>query len=340
MLRSQTRRGPLALLTALLTVLLTFVVAFAAPPQASAANRDWLRPDSTGHCEWDGVGFWVQRCTVWSPAMNRHITVQIQPAARGGNAGLYMLDGLRAQETSNAWVVDVNAARTFVDSNITLVMPVGGQSSFYTDWNAPATYDFNHPVTYKWDTFLTKELPPYLQQHFGVSPTNNSILGLSMGGTAAVNLAALHPDMFRQVLSFSGYLTTTIPGAQTGLRIALLDGGLYNLNAMWGSVLNPRRYENDPFLNMGNLRGKDVYVSAGSGTPGPADAKYKPEHRAAGTALEVVSNFTTRMWSAKATATGVQHTAVFTPTGLHNWDQFGSQLEANKARILNVMNAW
>ena len=45
-------------------------------------------------------------------------------------------------------------------------------------------------------------------------------------------------------------------------------------------------------------------------------------------------------WSAKATATGVQHTAVFTPTGLHNWDQFGGQLAATKPRILNVMNAW
>lgn len=330
------RRGLVALVMALLTMIGGVVAA----PQASAANRDWLRPDATGTCDWDPVKYWVQRCDVWSPAMGRNIAVQIQPAQRGGNAGLYLLDGLRATEYTNAWVNDVNAAATFVDNNITLVMPVGGESSFYTDWNAPATYDFNNPVTYKWDTFLTKELPPYLEQHFGVSRTNNSILGLSMGGTAAVNLAALHPDQFRQVLSFSGYLTTTIPGGQTALRAALLDGGLYNLNAMWGSIFNPRRYENDPFLNMGNLRGKDVYVSAGSAIPGPADEKYLPQHRAAGIALESIANFTTHLWSAKATATGVQHTAVFTPTGLHNWDQFGSQLTATKPRILDVMNAW
>ena len=115
---------------------------------------------------------------------------------------------------------------------------------------------------------------------------------------------------------------------------------MYNVNAMWGGTFDPRRYENDPFLNMGNLRGRDVYVSAGSAVPGPADAKYKPEHQAAGIALEGVANATTRAWSAKANATGVRHTAVFTPTGLHNWDQFGSQLEATKPRILNVMNAW
>lgn len=327
-------------LMGLVVVLLTALSMIVAAPQAQAANRDWLRPDSTGTCEWDRVGYWVQRCTVWSPAMGRHITVQIQPAQRGGNAGLYMLDGLRATERTNAWVQDVNAARTFVNHNITLVMPVGGQSSFYTDWNAPATYNFNSPVTYKWDTFLSKELPAYLQRHFGVSPTNNSILGLSMGGTAAINLAALHPQQFRQVLSYSGYLTTTIPGAQTALRLALLDGGLYNLNAMWGSIFDPRRYENDPFLNMGNLRGRDVYVSAGSGTPSARDDRYLPQHKAAGIALEMVANFTTRLWSAKATATGVKHTAVFTPVGLHNWEQFGQQLEYTKPRILNVMNAW
>ena len=126
-------------LTALLMALVTGLAAVIGAPQASAAHRDWLRPDSTGHCEWDRVGFWVQRCTVWSPAMNRHIPVQIQPAQRAGNAGLYMLDGLRATEITNAWVNDVNAAQMFKDSNITLVMPVGGQSSFYTDWNAPAT---------------------------------------------------------------------------------------------------------------------------------------------------------------------------------------------------------
>ena len=40
-------------LTALLMALITGLAAVVGAPQASAANRDWLRPDSTGHCEWD-----------------------------------------------------------------------------------------------------------------------------------------------------------------------------------------------------------------------------------------------------------------------------------------------
>ncbi|MEX3504326.1 alpha/beta hydrolase [Corynebacterium sp. LK2510] len=333
---SSVKRAAIALLVTLGTAL----GLIAGAPNAAAANRDWLRADATGTCDWDAVGYWVQRCDVWSPAMNRTIPVQIQPAIRGGNAGLYMLDGLRATDRTSAWVNDVNAAETYVDSNITLVMPVGGAASFYADWQAPATYDFNNPVIYQWETFLSQELPAYLQNNFGVAWNNNSILGLSMGGTAAMNLAAKYPGQFRQVLSFSGYLATTFPGSQTAMRAALLDGGLYNINAMYGSVINPRRFENDPFLNMDGLRNTDVYISAGSAIPGPQDSGYRPEHVASGVALEAYSNLTTRLWALKARATGLQFTEVYTPNGIHNWQQFGGQMQATKGRVLDVMNAW
>ena len=42
------------------------VLAVAGQGVATAGPRDWLRPDATGACEWDGVGFWVQRCDVFS----------------------------------------------------------------------------------------------------------------------------------------------------------------------------------------------------------------------------------------------------------------------------------
>ena len=139
----------------------------------------------------------------------------------GPNApGVYLLDGLRAQDDYNGWDINTPAFEWFYQSGLSTIMPVGGQSSWYTDWKRPDNGKY-----YQWETFLTSELPGYLQQHFGVAPNNNSILGLSMGGTAAINLAALHPNQFRQVLSFSGYLATTIPGGQTALRAALLDGG-------------------------------------------------------------------------------------------------------------------
>lgn len=302
---------------------------------AQAANRDVLRAG----CIWDTHNWWVQRCDVWSEANGRNIPVQIVAATQGGNAAYYMLDGLRATNHSNAWLVDRNAAETFEGDNITLVMPVGGKGSFYADWDGPATYDLENPVNYQWETFLTRELPAYLQQNFGVDPTNNAISGLSMGGTAALNLAAKHPGQFKQVLSFSGYPTTTVPGAQTALRVALLDAGGFNLNAMYGSLVSPRRFENDPFLNMDGLRNSDVYVSAASGIPSPADATIPWNHQLSGAALEALANVSTKMWAAKANATGIGIREDYPALGMHNWNQFGYQMEKTRPLVLNTMNA-
>ncbi|WP_165243217.1 alpha/beta hydrolase [Corynebacterium lizhenjunii] len=328
------------LLAVLLAIVLVAAGTAVAAPRAAAGPRDFLRADATGTCEWDPVGWWVQRCDVWSQAMGRNIPVQIQPAKRGGNAALYLLDGLRATDHTNAWVHDVNAAALYEPHNITLVMPVGGAGSFYQDWQGPATYDFNNPVSYKWETFLTSELPGYLEGNFGVARNNNAIAGLSMGGTAAITLAGKHPGQFRQALSYSGYLATSFPGAHTFMRLALLDAGGFNLNAMYGSLVNPQRFANDPFAVVGGLRNTDVYISAATGVPAPVDASIPLNIQASGAILEVFSRVTTRMWEARARAEGIRVTADYPGVGQHNWNQFGHQLHHSKNRVLDVMNAW
>lgn len=333
-------RGRLSAFVVAVAVALGLAVT-AGSQTAHAGNRDFLRADNSGTCVWDPVAYWVQRCDVWSQAMNRNIAVQVQPATNGGNAGLYLLDGLRATEETNAWVNDVNAAATYAGSNITLAMPIGGAASFYANWDGPAKYDLHDPVDYQWETFLTSELPGYLEANFGVARNNNSIAGLSMGGTAALTLAGKHPDQFRQALSFSGYLTTTLPGVQTMIRLAMLDAGGYNINAMYGSVIDPRRFQNDPLFQTSGLKNTDVYISAGSGIAGPGDEGYLPEHKVTGAALETIAMVTTRAWEAKARGDGLtQITADYPAQGLHNWVQFGSQLEKTKGRVLDVMNAW
>jgi S-formylglutathione hydrolase FrmB len=53
---------------------------------------------------------------------------------------------------------------------------------------------------------LTKDVVPYLTSHFGVSPagSNWGIVGWSMGGTCAVDLATMHPDMFSAFEDIAG----------------------------------------------------------------------------------------------------------------------------------------
>ena len=109
---------------------------------------------------------------------------------------------------------------------------------------------------------------------------------------------------------------------------------------MYGSMINPRRFENDPFLNMEGLRGQDVYVSAATGLWGPEDANFPVNLKLSATPLEMLANATTRLWEVKARATGLNVTADYPPTGIHNWTQFGHQLHKTKGRVLDVMNAW
>ena len=49
---------------------------------------------------------------------------------------VYMLDGLRAQDNENGWTLETDAESFFADKNVNVVLPVGGQSSFYSDWLA------------------------------------------------------------------------------------------------------------------------------------------------------------------------------------------------------------
>ena len=95
--------------------------------------------------------------------MGRNILVQFQG---GGPHAVYLLDGLRAQDDFSGWDINTAAFEWFYQSGVSVVMPVGGQSSFYTDWYRPAKGS-DGTVTYKWETFLTQELPAYLAANKG-----------------------------------------------------------------------------------------------------------------------------------------------------------------------------
>jgi diacylglycerol O-acyltransferase/trehalose O-mycolyltransferase len=73
--------------------------------------------------------------SVPSPSMGRNIQVQFQG---GGAKAVYLLDGLRARNDRNGWDIETGAFSWYDGSGVSVVMPVGGTSSFYTDWYRPA----------------------------------------------------------------------------------------------------------------------------------------------------------------------------------------------------------
>src|SRR5919204_512032 len=101
-------------------------------------------------------GLPVEYLMVPSAGMGRDIKVQFQSG--GANSpGVYLLDGLRAQDDFNGWDINTAAFEWYLNSGLSVIMPVGGQSSFYSDWYSPACSKKTGTCqTYKWETFLTQ----------------------------------------------------------------------------------------------------------------------------------------------------------------------------------------
>src|SRR5579875_693727 len=129
-------------------------------------------------------GLPVDYLQVPSAAMGRSIKVQFQSGGANSPA-VYLLDGLRAQDDYNGWDINTNAFEMYYQSGLSIVMPVGGQSSFYTDWYSPACGKAGCS-TYKWETFLTSELPSYLASQRSVRPNGSAAVGISMSGSSAL----------------------------------------------------------------------------------------------------------------------------------------------------------
>src|ERR1017187_10030777 len=75
-----------------------------------------------------------------SASMGRSIKVQFESGGNNSPA-VYLLDGLRAQDDYNGWDINTPAFEWYLNSGLSIIMPVGGQSSFYTDWYRPEFRD-------------------------------------------------------------------------------------------------------------------------------------------------------------------------------------------------------
>nr|WP_245717473.1 alpha/beta hydrolase family protein [Nocardia jejuensis] len=272
------------------------------------------------------------------PSSMGPVKVQVQWAAHGGNGALYLLDGLRAREDFNAWTFETNALQQFAQDNVTLVMPVGGQSSFYTDWRSPSSTN-GQKVTYKWETFLTEELPAFLEG-YGVSRTNNAIAGLSMGGSAALALAAYHRDQFKHASAFSGYLNISAPGMREAIRLAMLDAGRFNVDSM-AEPWSPAWLRMDPFVFAPQLRNLPLFISASWGILGVHD---DTENRSAfntvnAVALEALSMVNTVSFMARLNQLGIKAHYSLPMRGTHSWGYWQDQLGIARPEILAALGA-
>ncbi|MGW4118356.1 alpha/beta hydrolase [Nocardia sp. NPDC004711] len=290
----------------------------------------------------DGMDFYVD--SSMGPIKSR-----VFRAADGNtNRVVYALDGERAREDDNGWEINTDVAHALTAANINVVMPVGGQSSWYADWNSPSTF-LGMPAgtasvqsgsgatqvlsggpgksyTYRWETFLTTDLPNALRDRLGFSTTRNGIFGLSMSGGSALMMAAFHPNQFAYAGSLSGALDLSLPEMRTAVRLAMVDAGGYNIDALAGPK-DLKWQHLDPFQFAPKLKanGTKMFISAGSGLPASTDAINASTIEAMG--IEAVALVGTKAFQARWAALGGGNVVYdFPAVGVHNWRNWEAEL--------------
>jgi diacylglycerol O-acyltransferase/trehalose O-mycolyltransferase len=269
-------------------------------------------------------GLPVEYLQVPSAAMGHNIKVEFQG---GGPHAVYLLDGLRAQDDYNGWDINTPAFEEYYQSGLSVIMPVGGQSSFYSDWYQPACGKTGCQ-TYKWETFVTRELPQYLQANRGLSPNGNAAVGLSMSGGSALILAAYYPQQFSYAGSLSGFLNPSEGWWPTLIGLSMGDAGGYSA---------PAWKRNDPMVQIPRLvqNNTRVWVYCGNGTPNDLGGDSMPAKF-----LESFTLRTNEQFRDNYVAAGGNNGVFnFPPNGTHDWGYWNQQLVAMKPDIQRVLSA-
>ena len=164
---------------------------------------------------------------------------------------LYLLHGL--SDDASAWQRYTAIESIAALYGLVVIMPSAGRS-FYADLSNGQNYF----------SYLTDELPGYLQKVFGLSPRREDTLiaGNSMGGYGAFKAAFLHPELYSAAASFSGVLSlafiTDYPNDPRRGEFEYLFG---DLDKMTGSEHDPAAWLKRAANNPGKLPG--LYIACG-----------------------------------------------------------------------------
>lgn len=262
------------------------------------------------------------RLDVYSPAMRATIPVDVLRPPGGGSAPvLYLLNGASGGLDPSSWTQEGHAVEFFRDKHVNVVIPMSGAFSYYTDWQR------DDPVLgrQRWETFLTRELPPLIDGAFGTTG-RNAVAGLSMGGSAALVLAQRAPGRYVAAASYSGCPNTSGPLGSAYVRATVEVRGGGDTANMWGPPGAPGWLAHDAEVNAAKLRGTYVFVSAGSGAPGPHNNLDDPRHAHQiifGGPIEAAVRQCSEQFAARMHQLGLPVDTYFPASGTHSfayWD--------------------
>jgi diacylglycerol O-acyltransferase / trehalose O-mycolyltransferase len=269
---------------------------------------------------------------VYSAAMNTAITVKVLRAPDDSKPApvLYLLNGANGGTDGSSWTQQTDIDGFFADKQVTVVVPMGGRGSYFTDWQT------DDPVLgrQRWTTFLTRELPAVIDSAFHGTGAA-AIAGISMAGTSVFQLALAAPGLYKAVGSYSGCAQTSTPEGEAFV-MAVVTRWSGNTRNMWGPFGDPTWAANDPYLHADRLRGTAVYVASGTGLPGPLDTLDGPgingnpgkllAQLTSGGVLEAVTDQCAHALQTRLTDLDIPATFAFRPLGTHSWGYWQQDL--------------
>jgi putative tributyrin esterase len=201
---------------------------------------------------------------------------------------------------------DYSNASQYAAQGLILVMAEGNSSYFM---NAVEKADD------KYEDYFMQDLIGDVESRFPAKPgrANRAIVGVSMGGFAAVTLALRHPDMF----VFAGAISPAIdvPERKFTWRRASQWLGFRSIFGPWGSAERDAR---DPFVLLRSAKAEStpyIYLTAGEQEP----------------LREPIERFATRLQ-----ARGVAY-ELHTKPGGHDWAEWDEQIPGCFAKLFAAL---
>jgi len=262
--------------------------------------------------------------TIDSPAVGRKVGARLllprdyarEPERRW--PVLYLLHGCCDSHLS--WTRSTDVERLSARDDVLVVMPEGGRVGFYSDWRrGPA-----------WERFHLRELRQILEQRYRAGG-RGAVAGLSMGGMGAMTYAARHPDFFRAAAAFSGLLHTRL---DSGTVSGLLQVEGEDSAGLWGDPDGKRWAAHNPYDLAGRLRGTRLFVSSGTGSPGPLDPSGASGDRIEPIVLRESAAFVARLRRLEIAA----RVDLYGP-GTHTWPYWQRELHRSWPLLMGAIGA-
>ncbi|MFI5718580.1 alpha/beta hydrolase [Nocardia sp. NPDC051750] len=269
---------------------------------------------------------------VYSAAMDTVLAAKVIRARDTATPAptLYLLNGAAGGSDASSWHQRTDIKQFFAGEHVNVVIPLGGSGSYFTDWLT------DDPVLgrQQWTTFLTRELPPLMDEAFNGTGSNAAV-GISMAATSVFQLALAAPERYVAIGSYSGCIRTSDPMGRAMVRAVVGRWGGDATN-MWGPWPSPAWTANDPYLHAEELRGTTIYVSTGTGLPGPLETVHGPgirgdlgklvDQTVVGGLLEAVTDHCAHVLRGRLNELGIPAVFDLRPNGTHSWGYWEQDL--------------